>query len=254
MICDTALVFAGGRGSRMSASRDDQPKPLIAVLGIPLLALNLLQLQRHGIHHLHMALRHRAEEIEGFTRRYFGDHFESITCHVETEPLGTIGALAWLRDGDRPVVTVNADLLSGIDLTAMFRHHDDHGADLTIATHDEQHRLRLGEVLVDDDGVVTGYLEKPIKRYRISSGTYLFAPSALQLLGEPQWQPFPGLVHRALGAGLLAHSFHHDAAWIDVNDESDLAAAERMLREDPVGFGFDPRQLREEARRLESDA
>ncbi|MBK8977788.1 MAG: nucleotidyltransferase family protein [Planctomycetes bacterium] len=250
MELDTALVFAGGRGSRMSVSQGELPKPLVPVLGIPLLALNLLQLRRHGVRHVHFALRHCADDIARFARAHFSSRFDSLTFHVEDEPLGTIGALAWLRDAERCVLTVNADLLSGIDLGSMWVRHRDTGADLTIATHDERHRLRLGEVLIDDDGRVTGYLEKPIKRYRISSGTYLFAPTALRLLDEPRWQPFPALVHRALGAGLRLTTYHHDAPWLDVNDAADLAAAERMLGEDPVGFGLDPRQLHDEVLRL----
>jgi NDP-sugar pyrophosphorylase family protein len=244
----TAMIMAGGRGTRMELAHPARPKPLVEVAGRPLIEIVVRQLLRAGISDVHLALRHRAAEIIQHFERLSdldGAHLEPL---VETEPLGTIGALAGLRGERRTILIVNGDLLSAIDLRAMIAHHRTQQAELTIATHDEQHRLALGEVVLGEDGAVVDYLEKPLKTYRISSGTYLVEPRILEQLEPGHALGFPELARRSIASGCRVIEFHHREPWIDVNDARDLAQAEAMLREDPGAFGLEEsgrRSLRE---------
>lgn len=234
----TALVLAGGQGTRMAATHADVPKPLVRVRGMPLLTLVLRQLRRHGVEDVHLALRHRAAEIEEHLARDGTPDFRSLRCHREQLPLGTAGALALLAAVPGDVLVVNADLLSGIDLGMLGRVHAERRADMTIATHWENRRLELGEVLVDGDERVTDYVEKPIKRYRISSGTYVVGRRVRELVGPAGWLPLPELVQRAIAARMRVVAHDHGAAWIDVNTSADLVVAERLLADDPIAFGL----------------
>lgn len=240
-----ALVIAGGQGTRMAPAQADVPKPLVRVCGVPLLAHVCHTLRRHGVRRVHFALRHEAATIERFVRDELAADFDEVHFLVEHEPLGTVGALALLPRNDAEVLVLNGDLLSGIDLTRLREVHCERRADLTIATHWEQQRLELGEVLVDADERVTAYREKPVKRYRISSGTYVVGPAVRALLGAPAWLPFPELVQRTLAVGLTVVAHDHGAAWLDVNTPTQLADAERRLADDPLAFGMDPRELRD---------
>jgi hypothetical protein len=102
----------------------------------------------------------------------------------------------------RTIAVMNGDLLSGVDLGGLFAFHREHQADLTIATHAEHHRLKLGEVVTGPDHRVVDYVEKPVKEYRISSGIYLVEPPVLRLLERREWLGFPELARRAIGSGL----------------------------------------------------
>jgi mannose-1-phosphate guanylyltransferase len=236
------LVLAGGQGTRMGAGRPGTPKPLVEVCGVPLLELALRHLASAGLIEVHVALRHEAARIQEFLDE-LAPRLPALEVHtlVEDQPLGTIGAAHRLRDQGRTVLAVNADLVSAIDLAALLRQHREHGAHLTVATHDEHHRLRLGEVIVDPAGRVLDYLEKPVKSYRISSGTYAIEPDVLALVRPNEWLGFPALVQRALAAGLDVREAHHVEPWIDVNEAADLARAEELLASDPVAFGLDAR-------------
>ncbi len=239
-----ALVLAGGRGTRMARAHPATPKPLVPVCGIPLLVIHLRRLLAAGYGEIHLALRHRAGEIIRFLREESGLPGKKLFFHVEEEPLGTGGALAWFRSSAGPVLALNGDLLSAIDYGAMEAFHEKRGADLTIAHHAERRRLKLGEVILDTEDRILEYREKPLKEYRISSGTYLVGKKVLELLGEEEWTPFPEVVERSLQAGLKVLGFAHSSPWIDVNDARDLARAEEMLREDPVAFGLEPREVK----------
>ena len=234
------LVIAGGEGTRMSTSFPATPKALVEVAGISLIEHVVRSFRRAGVREIWFALRHRAEEIIAHIERRLnrGDG-EQFTFLVEEEPLGTIGALASLRHETRCVLVANGDLLSGIDLRAMLRFHRQQGSDLTIATHQEHHRLKLGEVETGPDHRIVAYHEKPVKEYRISSGTYLVEPGVRALVPVGEWFAFPALVNRALETGLHVAEFFHTEPWFDVNDEHDLTRARDLVREDPAAFGLD---------------
>jgi len=232
-----ALLVAGGRGERLARTHPDRPKALLEVGGVALLDRNLERLRAAGLCDVWIAVGHRSDEIAAHMKRR-GAHRDGAAAAangrapellVEVQPLGTIGALASLPEPARTALVVNADLLSAIDLRALLAVHAERAADLTIATHFEEHRLKLGEVAVDAEGRVTAYLEKPVKRFRISSGTYVVGARARALLvaGEPC--AFPTLVERALARRLAVVHHDHGAPWLDVNDADDLAAAERLL-------------------------
>lgn len=240
------LVMAGGRGSRMAPTHPDRPKPLVTVAGIPLLEINLRQLARLGVRTIHVAVHHQANAIVAWAKAHVHLPGVELRFLVEEAPRGTIGSLAELRESREPVLVTNGDLLSGIDLARLVMAHERQSADLTIATHDEHHRLRLGEVDVASDGVrVVGYREKPVKTWRISSGVYLWSPTALQRVPNSDWLTLPELANRFVADGLTVCAFHHEDAWFDVNDEADRLVAERMLRNDPVAFGLEPELLQQ---------
>ncbi len=236
-----ALVMAGGLGSRMARTDPNRPKPLVEVLGVSLLELTLHQVMRAKFTDVRIAVRHGASTIVESVRKNPRLRGRRFVFMVEREPLGTIGALRDLRDENRSVVVVNGDLVSGIDLRHMFEYHRSVAADLTIATHAEHHHLRLGEVIVGEHHRVRSYLEKPVKEYRISSGTYVFEPRVIHVFEQRDWTQIPDLVNQSIERGLDVVEYFHQRPWIDVNDAVDLASAREMLRNDPVAFGVDPR-------------
>jgi NDP-sugar pyrophosphorylase family protein len=240
----TALVMAGGSGTRMARTRPGIPKPLITVGGHALLELALRQLVAAGVRDIRIALRHEAAAIEAHVRALPGLPQQAVTMIVEPEPLGTIGALGLLRDVRQTVLVANGDLVSGIDLRALHAFHRERRADLTIATHDEHHRLRLGEVVSGPDDCVLDYVEKPVKTFRISSGTYLLEPAIVRHVAPGEWLGFPELARRAIRSGQRVLECFHAEPWLDVNDEHDLRAAEELLANDPAAFGLPRDALR----------
>lgn len=232
------LVLAGGQGSRMAASHPGPPKPLVRVGGTTLLELGFARLAEAGVLEVHLALRHRAEEVLPVAEEAALARGLRLIAHVEEEPLGTIGAAAFLRGRDATVLALNGDLVSGIDLGAFLARHRAREAELSIATHDEHVRLRLGEVVADGAGRVMDYREKPVKTFRISSGTYALEPAVVALVEPGTWTTIPDLVQRAVRAGARVLEDPQDAPWIDVNDARDLAAAEELVADDPRAFGI----------------
>jgi NDP-sugar pyrophosphorylase family protein len=236
--------MAGGEGTRMAKSRPSVPKPLVDLGGVPLIEIMIRQIIRAGFSDIRLALRHKAEMIIDHVKKLPDIDRKTVHFLVEDEPLGTIGSLAKMKDMGCTVLVANGDLLSGLDLKALFDFHRREAADMTIATHTEYHRLKLGEVISGPDYSVLDYLEKPVKSYRISSGIYLIEPPVLALCKEPEWMQLPNLVKTAIEVKLKILEFYHTEPWLDVNNEEDLEAAREMFLQDPVAFGIDPDRVR----------
>ncbi|MCA8948091.1 MAG: NDP-sugar synthase [Planctomycetes bacterium] len=238
MIWD-ALVLAGGRGSRMNRP---EPKPLVPIGGRALVVHNVLRALAAGARAVFVAVHHRGDEIGAHLDRELGDD-APVRIVREPVPLGTIGALGLLPAASAAaapppdaVVTINGDLLSAIALDELVAAHRASGADATIATHAERHQLALGEVVTDPAGRVTGYREKPVKEYRISSGTNAFGSRVAALVEPGVALGVPELVARAIANGYDLREHRHDRAWIDVNDVDDVARAATLLAEHRAAF------------------
>src|SRR5205823_3940250 len=109
--------------------------------------------------------------------RHFGDGASlgvEIEYVSEEEPLGTAGALGFI-ESDAPVLVMNGDILTRVDLKAMHRFHDEHAADMTVALRPYETRVPFG--LVELAGSrITAITEKPLARGFVNAGIYLLKP------------------------------------------------------------------------------
>ena len=92
-----AIILAGGEGSRLRPLSIARPKPMLPLLGVPLLEHLIRLLKRHGFTELCMTLGYLPEPI----RTWFGDGSDwgvSIEYRVESLPMGTAGSVGACRD------------------------------------------------------------------------------------------------------------------------------------------------------------
>lgn len=228
------LIMAGGQSQRMRATLGNSHKSLIPVLGVTMLERNLAKLLSAGIRNIVVAVsEHEPEivlEVETRGRALADVRGATIECFKERQQLGTIGVAREFKDRFDPLLVVNVDNLTALDLRALVAYHNTSGAALTVATHFEPLQIPYGEVVIND-GRLTRYIEKPIRPACISSGTYVLGPKALNLIKSGRKTDVPELIDTLLEAGESIAAFQHNAAWIDVNDSIAVEKAERLVSE-----------------------
>ena len=110
-----AIVLAAGFGTRLRPLTLARPKPLLPVMGEPMLARILDMLVSWGIEEIAVNAHYLADQIEDFVKEYQGDGGKGvkITVSRENEILGTGGVLRPLRKwiGDEPFWLVNGDIV-----------------------------------------------------------------------------------------------------------------------------------------------
>ncbi len=234
----TAVIMAGGRSERMRATLSAKHKALVGVLGVPLLERNLLTLLAHGVRNIVVSTSAQECDVADYVRdrgaALASCRGATLSCFQEAQPLGTIGVIAQLDDAG-PVLVINVDNLTTLDLRDLVASHRTTSAAMTIATHVEPFEIPFGQLGVVN-GSVTGYIEKPRWRLSISSGTYVVSRGARTLMSRTRRTDVPQLVSMLLARGDVVHAFAHEAAWIDINDASAVRLAETLVLERVLEF------------------
>jgi NDP-sugar pyrophosphorylase family protein len=212
-------------------------KALRAIRGIPLIEYNLAMLFRFGLSRVWVAVNAAETQllswVEERGRCMANEANAEVRLIVEHDPLGTIGAARYLTDLAEHILIVNVDNLTGLDLNTLLECHIRNRAALTVATHSEPFRIPFGEVERDGSRLVA-YREKPEISITISSGTYVLGQRAMRCIAEKGPTSAPVLVQRLLDIHETVACYHHDAWWIDVNDEAALTRAEALLGARPA--------------------
>jgi NDP-sugar pyrophosphorylase family protein len=233
-----AVVMAGGAGLRMRAGGETAPKPLVRILGAPLIERNLFALLRAGVRDVRICVAAGDEAVARWeaTRgaRLAAAGGASVRLVTEEVPLGNCGGLARaVPDRAADSLLLFADNLCDLDLAKLHEHHRAAGADLTLAVHDEPFPVPYGLPDVEGD-VVTGYREKPTMHLRVASGVNVVGPRARGLLRGPSG--IAELVNACVAGGLRVVAHPHRARWVDVNEPTSRDRATAMVLSAPDAF------------------
>src|ERR1700761_7535288 len=177
-----AVILAGGLGMRLRPYTTILPKPLVPVGDRPILEHIIRRLAACGVSSIDMCVGHLGELI----RLYFSQQDKlpaelEMRWHWEDEPLGTAGAIGAVPGLSETFIAMNGDVLTTLDYRELIAYHREHGALLTVATQAKRVEIDLG-VIENNNGLITGYREKPTIDYQVSMGIYVYEPRALEYL------------------------------------------------------------------------
>lgn len=186
-----AVIMAGGKGTRLaSITGDEIPKPMVPIAGKPILLRQLETLYSGGVKEFIFIVGHLHEKIMEF----FGDGSKfgvSVSYIVESEPLGSAGALFYLKNRLKDdFFLVFGDTIFDIDLDRMLDFHHARRAAITLLAHPNSHPYDSDLVVTDPDGKVTAILDKNVKRdfdylNLVNAAFFIVSPRALEVLSSP---------------------------------------------------------------------
>jgi len=217
----SAVIMAGGKGSRLRPLTEEVPKPMLTVGDRPLLETVIDQVRIAGFTKILMAVHYRSEVIE----QHFGNGKAfgvDIRYIREDRPLGSAGALQLVRnDLDHPFVVLNADLLTNVNLGLLLRFHQQEANVITVGV--RQYVVRVPYGVLDLEGTeVIGLREKPSIELFVNAGIYAVSPEAMELLDpEIQELDMTDLIDRALDDRRRVGSFPVREYWLDVGELQD---------------------------------
>ena len=229
----TAVVLAGGLGTRLQPVVSDRPKVLAPVRGRPFLAHLLDRLAAAGLWHVVLATGYGAAQV----RATFGGRYRGMRLYHSEEPtpLGTGGGLARalpLVVSD-PVLVLNGDSLCAVDLDAVWQTHHAHAAAGTLVVTAESNPGRYGSVEVGGDRRILGFREKHAagRAGLVNAGIYLLSQRLLASIPRDVAMSLErDLLPAWVDLGLAAHVT--DAELLDIGTPDSYAAAEDVLGRD----------------------
>ncbi len=228
----TAVVLAGGLGTRLRGVLGDQPKVLARVGSHPFLGIVLEQLAWAGVRRVVLCVGYRAEQV----RAVFGYAYRSLSLSYsqEPEPAGTGGALRTalpLLEKDT-FLAFNGDSFCEVDLAAFWRWCERRRPPAALVLARVADASRYGSVTLEGDRVVA-FREK-------GNGGPAWVSAGIYYLSRPLIEKIPlgrmvslerEVLPAVAGAGL--YGYRSNGIFIDIGTPDDYAAAQRFVF--PVG-------------------
>ncbi|MDI1356343.1 MAG: nucleotidyltransferase family protein [bacterium] len=172
---NTAIIVAGGFGTRLQSRVHDVPKPMAPVNAEPFLNYQLRFLKHYGITKIILSVGHLANKIQD----YYQSSFEGlqITYALEEKPLGTGGGirLALQNCTEESVFVLNGDSFFDIDLPTFYGLHLQKHAQISLALRKVKDAARYGTIQKEEDDRITLFSEKSghTKEGLINAGIYI---------------------------------------------------------------------------------
>lgn len=156
----TAIILAGGLGTRLRSAVADLPKCMAPVHGTPFISFVIDYLKKEGIENFIFSLGYKSEAIISYADAAYKElHIKYV---IETKQLGTGGAIkaACKETADENVIVVNGDTLFTIDISRLSQFHAANTADCTIALKEMLDFDRYGAVELNSDNSIKAFKEK----------------------------------------------------------------------------------------------
>jgi mannose-1-phosphate guanylyltransferase len=235
-----AMILAAGKGTRVRPLTYDLPKPMIPLLGKPVMAYLVEHLRKHGVTEIMVNVSYLHEKIE----EYFGEgeqfgvqigySFEGYIRDGEVvpEPIGSAGGMKKIQEFggffDDTTIVLCGDALIDLDLKAALLEHRRKGALASVITREVpwDKVSSYGVVVSDEQGRITQFQEKPDQAVAlsnfISTGIYIFEPEVIDLIpsGVPfdiGSQLFPLMAER----GMPFYAQRRPFNWLDIGSVVD---------------------------------
>ena len=244
------IIMAGGQGSRLMPLTAIRPKPMVEVLGRPVIDFVKDAMVSAGIHDIVVTTGYRGEQLQAHVDGWsvpLSDG-KAITARINQEatPMGTAGSVGLLRNHITSTCVVGSgDAVASFDIASLLAAHRKHGAKVTMALWEVDNPSEFGIVglsssangTVDGDlrqGFIRRFLEKPAPEEAfsnvINAGLYILEPEVFDHVPVDEKfdfskQLFPKLLE--MGWPMYAQTIN--GVWFDVGQPFELINAQAAL-------------------------
>lgn len=259
-----AMILAAGKGTRVRPLTYELPKPMIPLLGKPVMAYLVKHLAKHDVREIMVNVSYLHEKIQ----HYFGDgqrfgvnigySFEGDISNgqIIPSPIGSAGGMRKIQDFggffDETTIVICGDAIIDLDITAAVAEHRRKGALVSLVAKEVpiDKVSGYGIVVTDDEGKIISFQEKPTqtdaRSNLASTGIYIFEPEAINLIPSGSTfdigsDLFPLLVQKKLPFYAINQPFN----WIDIGIVTDYwEVMQQVMRNEVPSMQMPGKQIR----------
>jgi len=222
-----AVMLVGGLGTRLRPLTFRLPKPLVPVMGKPLM-MHVIESLPEQVDELIIPVGYKREMMEAYLANQ--ELPVKVTIVDEPEPLGTGGAVKnveHLIRKDDTFLVLNGDIIASVDLNEFVKFHKSKKAIASITLWEVEDPTPFGVAQLDADGRIMRFQEKPTKEEAFSrlvnAGAYALEPEVLDEIGpgfvSMERTVFPKLLDRGM------YGFTFKGYWADCGTREGVIAA-----------------------------
>jgi NDP-sugar pyrophosphorylase family protein len=235
-----AMIFAAGMGKRLGKITETRPKALVDVNGKTVLHRAVERCSSYGFDDIIINVHHFADMVEEEVSRLKAMGF-SISVSDERDMLlengGGLYKAKWFFDNN-PFLLYNVDIISDLDLSALYRLHVQKKGLATLAV---RHRPGKRFIMVDQNGLLRGWRnietgEEILAGVTSSAGLSVIAFSSMHIV-EPEIFKYMKEgkysmidLYLELATDHEIYSLQHDDGyWVDVGTPESLDRVRKLL-------------------------
>jgi len=243
-----AVIMAGGFGTRLRPLTANAPKPMVPMVGKPVMEHIVELLKKHGITDIISMLYFQSEQIES----YFGsgEKWGVKMSYIRAEAdYGTAGSVKNAQQFlDSSFIIISGDVLTDLDLASAIKFHQNRKALATIVLTRVENPLAYGIVITSKTGKITRFLEKPgwgqVFSDTVNTGIYILEPSVLDLIPSKTEFDFSKDLYPYMLAQKMRLCGHIATGyWRDIGNIEEYFNAHQDAFDSKVNIGLSGRKL-----------
>lgn len=224
----TAVILAGGLGTRLKSPVKNKPKVLVKIRDHPFLEYLLHQLDQAGFKKVVLCTGYLGDQIE----KTFGSKYKHLRLYYSREliPLGTAGsirkALPLLNSGT--VFVMNGDSFCDLDFKKFWQFHISKKAKASLVLAKIPDARHSGKVKLRSDDSISQFQEKKRKGPGlINAGIYLVDKTLIKEIPERKLSLEIDIFPNWIGCGF--YGYRSNNHFIDIGTPESFIRAEHFF-------------------------
>ena len=225
----SAVIMAGGKGTRLYPYTKILPKPLIPIGEVPIVERVMDSFYECGITDFIMTVNYRKHMIQS----YFSETSKpyNIEYVEEDKPLGTGGSLKLIqRRFEKPLFVANCDSFVRTSYSDLYKYHLENSNAITMVTSLKNDTIPYGVVYSKENCELDHMVEKPTRSYLINTGIYIINPKMIDLIPDDTMFHMTHLVDKAKKLGYKVGMFPiSEDSFLDMGEFAEMKRMEEKL-------------------------
>ena len=238
-----AMIFAAGQGTRLKPLTNTIPKALVGIGGITLLERCIMYLKNYDINDITVNIHHFGQQIRDFLQE--NNNF-GITIHLSDETdqlLDTGGGILKARhflEGNDPVLLINVDVLTNLNLSRLARAHDEQ---MPLASLVVRKRRTSRYLMFDKNMQLAGWKNVDTGETKVCrgdtikaavpfafSGIHLIQPELFSKITETGKFSVIDLYLRLAASEKIMAYDDRESIWMDLGKYEEIGKAEELVK------------------------
>jgi len=233
------MIFAAGLGKRLGSITENIPKALVDINGKTALQIAVEKCSAKGFDEIIINVHHLADMVEDEVKRLNKIGFRISVSDERGKLLENGGGLYKAREffGKDPFLLYNVDIISDLDLSALYRLHLEKKGLATLAVRhrpgkrflliDEEGRMRGWRNISTGDEILAGVSGEGLSEIAFSS-MHIVEPEIFNYMEEGIYSLID--LYLRLASELKIFTLKHDEGyWVDVGTPESLEYVRELL-------------------------
>ena len=219
------VIMAGGKGTRMEPFTTVLPKPLIPIHDKPIIEHIINKFVDLKCNEFYLTVNYKGRILKAFFEELEPEY--NVSFLDETEPLGTAGALKFLKGKfSQSFFVTNCDTIIKTNFLKLHQFHEKASNDITLVASAKEFTIPYGTCELNAQGHLSHITEKPKFDFLVNTGLYVLNPDVLNLIPDNQFYHMTHLIKNAKDQGLKIGVFPIDEdSWIDIGQWAEYKKA-----------------------------